>query len=86
MEGRAGCIAAAVPAGRALAGRRTDPCPAYTRAAPLDRRPQVKGRNSQGCPVFFDGDAEELVGKLVPVAITEALTYSLVGEQAGEPY
>ena len=47
---------------------------------------QVKGRNRQGCPVFFDGDADALVGKLVLVKVTEALTYSLVGEQAGEPY
>ena len=40
---------------------------------------QVKGRNRQGCPVFFEGDAEELKGELVPVRITEALAYSLVG-------
>ena len=45
------------------------------------KRPeQVKGRNRQGCPVFFVGDADELKGRLVPVRITEALTYSLVGE------
>jgi tRNA-2-methylthio-N6-dimethylallyladenosine synthase len=45
------------------------------------KRPeQVKGRNRQGCPVFFDGDADELKGKLVPVRIVEALPYSLVGE------
>jgi len=45
------------------------------------KRPeQVKGRNRQGCPVFFIGDADELKGRLVPVRITEALTYSLVGE------
>jgi len=47
---------------------------------------QVKGRNRQGCPVYFDGDAEALVGKLVPVLITDAQTYSIVGEQAGEAY
>jgi tRNA-2-methylthio-N6-dimethylallyladenosine synthase len=47
---------------------------------------QVKGRNRQGCPVFFDGDAATLIGKLVPVRITEAQTYSIVGEQAGEPH
>jgi len=41
---------------------------------------QVKGRNRQGCPVFFDGDIDELKGQLVPVRITEALAYSLVGE------
>ena len=28
---------------------------------------QVKGRNRQGCPVFFEGDADALKGKLVPV-------------------
>jgi len=47
---------------------------------------QVKGRNRQGCPVFFDGDIEELKGQLVPVRITEALTYSLVGEMEGERF
>ena len=41
---------------------------------------QVKGRNRQGCPVFFDGDEAELKGKLVNVLIVEALPYSLVGE------
>ena len=45
------------------------------------KRPeQVKGRNRQGCPVFFVGDIDELKGKLVPVRIVEALAYSLVGE------
>ena len=41
---------------------------------------QVKGRNRQGCPVFFDGDIDELKGELVPVRITEAFNYYLVGE------
>jgi len=41
---------------------------------------QVKGRNRQGCPVFFDGDADALKGRLVAVRITEANTYSIVGE------
>ena len=46
-----------------------------------EKRPeQVKGRNRQGCPVFFDGDIDELKGKLVPVRIVEAKAYSLVGE------
>jgi len=40
----------------------------------------VKGRNRQGCPVFFDGDADALKGRLVAVRITEANTYSIVGE------
>ena len=46
-----------------------------------EKRPeQVKGRNRQGCPVFFAGDIDELKGKLVPVRIVEAKAYSLVGE------
>ena len=40
----------------------------------------MKGRNRQGCPVFFDGDIDELKGELVPVRITEAFNYYLVGE------
>jgi len=43
---------------------------------------QVKGRNRQGCPVFLTGDADELKGQLVPVEITEAHNYYLVGEVA----
>lgn len=43
---------------------------------------QVKGRNRQGCPVFLEGDADELKGQLVPVLITEAHNYYLVGEVA----
>merc|ERR1719327_1220117 len=46
---------------------------------PRDAR-QVKGRNRQGCPVFFEGDIEELLGELVQVHIVEAKAYSLVGE------
>ena len=41
---------------------------------------QVKGRNRQGCPVFFSGDIEQLKGTLVPVRVTEAFSYYLVGE------
>lgn len=41
---------------------------------------QVKGRNRQGCPVFLDGDIDALKGELVPVRITEAHNYFLVGE------
>ena len=41
---------------------------------------QVKGRNRQGCPVFFSGDADALKGQLVPVRITEAATYYIAGE------
>lgn len=47
---------------------------------------QVKGRNRQGCPVFFDGDIDELKGKLVPVRIVEARPYSLVGEMEGDKF
>jgi len=42
----------------------------------------VKGRNRQGCPVFLPGDIDELKGELVPVLVTEAHTYYLVGEVA----
>ena len=41
---------------------------------------QVKGRNRQGCPVFFAGSIEELKGQLVPVRVTQAHSYYLVGE------
>jgi len=37
---------------------------------------QVKGRNRQGCPVFFDGDIDLLKGKLVPVRIIEVRSHS----------
>ena len=47
---------------------------------------QVKGRNRQGCPVFFEGDIDELLGMLVPVRIVEALAYSLVGERVAERF
>ena len=40
----------------------------------------VKGRNRQGCPVFLPGNIDELKGQLVPVRITEAFNYYLVGE------
>ena len=46
------------------------------------KRPeQVKGRNRQGCPVFFEGEIDELRGQLVAVRVTEARAYSLVGER-----
>jgi tRNA-2-methylthio-N6-dimethylallyladenosine synthase len=52
-----------------------------------EKRPeQVKGRNRQGCPVFFEGDIDELKGKLVPVRIVEAKAYSLVGEMQGDRF
>ena len=47
---------------------------------------QVKGRNRQGCPVFLEGDIDELKGQLVAVRITEAHTYWLIGEAEGEKF
>jgi tRNA-2-methylthio-N6-dimethylallyladenosine synthase len=41
---------------------------------------QVMGRTRQGRQVYFDGDLNELRGELVNVLITEARTWSLVGE------
>ena len=49
-----------------------------------DRNPrnadQVMGRTRQNRQVFFDGNIDELKGKLVNVDIVEARTWSLVGE------
>ncbi|CAM9089689.1 unnamed protein product [Chrysoparadoxa australica] len=47
---------------------------------------QVMGRNRQNRPVFFDGDIDELKGKLIMVKITETRPWSLTGEAAGDPY
>jgi tRNA-2-methylthio-N6-dimethylallyladenosine synthase len=41
---------------------------------------QVMGRTRQGRQVYFDGDIHVLLGELVPVKITEARTWSLMGE------
>jgi tRNA-2-methylthio-N6-dimethylallyladenosine synthase len=41
---------------------------------------QVMGRTRQGRQVYFDGDINMLLGELVPVRITEARTWSLMGE------
>jgi tRNA-2-methylthio-N6-dimethylallyladenosine synthase len=41
---------------------------------------QVMGRTRQGRQVYFDGDLSRLRGKLVNVLITEARTWSLIGE------
>lgn len=43
---------------------------------------QVQGRTRQGRQVFFDGNLEELSGELVTVKVTEARTWSLMGERA----
>lgn len=45
----------------------------------------VKGRIRQGRPVLFEGDIEELRGKLVDVRIDEAKSYVLYGTKAGDP-
>lgn len=45
---------------------------------------QVMGRTRTNRQVFFDGDIEELKGKLVDVRITEARPYSLTGVQEGK--
>ena len=42
---------------------------------------QVMGRTRQGRQVFFDGSVELLEGRLVDVLITEARTWSLIGER-----
>ena len=41
---------------------------------------QVFGRTRQGRQVYFDGDLNELKGEYVKVRVTEARTWSLVGE------
>ena len=41
---------------------------------------QVMGRTRQGRQVYFDGDLDQLRGELVDVTITEARTWSLMGE------
>jgi tRNA-2-methylthio-N6-dimethylallyladenosine synthase len=41
---------------------------------------QVMGRTRQGRQVYFDGDLSRLRGELVHVNITEARTWSLIGE------
>ena len=43
---------------------------------------QVMGRTRQGRQVYFDGDIERLRGEFVAVRITEARTWSLMGELA----
>ena len=43
---------------------------------------QVMGRTRQGRQVYFDGSLEELRGEFVNVKITEARTWSLMGERA----
>ena len=45
---------------------------------------QVMGRTETNRQVFFEGDIDELRGKLVVVEITEARPYSLTGERIHE--
>lgn len=42
---------------------------------------QVMGRTRQGRQVYFDGSIDELRGQFVDVLVTEARTWSLMGEQ-----
>jgi len=41
---------------------------------------QVMGRTRQGRQVYFDGDIDEIQGQYVHVKVTEARTWSLIGE------
>jgi len=43
-------------------------------------REEVMGRTRQGRQVFFEGEIDDLNGKLVDVKITEAGTWSLIGQ------
>lgn len=51
-------------------------------ANPRNPKQQVMGRTRQGRQVYFDGNLSELKGQFVQVKITEARTWSLVGEMA----
>jgi tRNA-2-methylthio-N6-dimethylallyladenosine synthase len=42
---------------------------------------QVYGRNPQNKLVYFDGNIDELKGKIVDVKVTEAFAYYLMGER-----
>lgn len=46
----------------------------------------VVGRMPTNRPVCFPGSISELQGKLVPVRITQAFAFSVVGEQVGDAY
>lgn len=49
------------------------------------REDQVVGRTESNRPVYFTGDSNELVGKIVPVKIVKAFPFSLQGEKCGPP-
>uniref|UniRef100_A0A7S2ZBX3 Peptidylprolyl isomerase n=1 Tax=Rhodosorus marinus TaxID=101924 RepID=A0A7S2ZBX3_9RHOD len=46
---------------------------------------QVMGRTRKNRVTYFEGNIEELRGKLVPVKIVEVGTFTLTGTQAGDP-
>ena len=50
----------------------------------VKRPAQVVGRNEHGRLVFFEGSIGELKGKIVPVKIIEARSYSLTGVLCGK--
>jgi tRNA-2-methylthio-N6-dimethylallyladenosine synthase len=47
---------------------------------PKNPQRQVMGRTRQGRQVYFDGDLAKVKGQLVPVKITQASPWSLLGE------
>jgi tRNA-2-methylthio-N6-dimethylallyladenosine synthase len=51
---------------------------------PKNPQQQVMGRTRQGRQVYFDGDLSELKGEYVHVKITEARTWSLMGEKVDQ--
>jgi tRNA-2-methylthio-N6-dimethylallyladenosine synthase len=48
--------------------------------------PSWRGRDLGGRIVNFNYDTRDLVGKIVPVTITEAKKHSLWGEVSGSPW
>jgi len=46
---------------------------------------KVMGRTRKNRVTYFEGNIEELRGKLVPVKIVEVGTFTLTGTQAGDP-
>jgi len=49
------------------------------------RAGQFRGRTRSGRVCLFPGDSDDLVGRLVPVRVTEAYNFSVVGQIEGEP-
>lgn len=50
------------------------------------RNGSVVGRNAANRIVRFPGDVESLLGKIVPVKITDATAFKIMGVQHGAPY